>query len=469
MKKKQPNIVMFFSDQQRWDSLGCYGQKLDVTPCLDRLAKEGVKFSHAYTPQPVCGPARAMLQTGKYPTELGCFRNNIALPKNTKTIANYLEEVGYNVGYVGKWHLASDGEQEKPNHPSKDFHNKGIPLELRGGYNGYWKAADLLEFTSHGYGGYVFDEQCQRVDFEGYRVDAMTDFALEYIEQQTGEQPFFLFLSQIEPHHQNDRCHYEGPKGSKETFKNFDVPIDLQGLNGDYMEEMPDYLGCCNSLDKNVERLIQKLKEKGVYEDTIFIYTSDHGSHFRTRNQELEEGNYDDYKRSCHDGCTHIPLIIHGPGYDTGKEINALVSLIDIPKTILGMAGIDVGSMMQGEDLHGLVTGKKKCLHDEIFMQISESQVGRAIRTKKWKYAVKAPGLKGGMHAGSMYYEEAYLYNLEQDPGEHNNLVCDPSYKKIRGELAVRLKKSMNSANEEVPDIVCMCNPVHIKEDEAIF
>ncbi len=110
--KKIDRILLCFSDQQRWDSLGCYGQKLPVTPCLDKLAEAGVKFNHAYTPQPVCGPARAMLQTGRYPTEIGCFRNNIALPKDIKTIANYLDEAGYDLGYVGKWHLASEGEHE---------------------------------------------------------------------------------------------------------------------------------------------------------------------------------------------------------------------------------------------------------------------------------------------------------------------------------------------------------------------
>ena len=151
-----PNyIIFYFTDQQRWDTCGCFGQPLDITPNLDKLAQEGVKFDNAFSPQPVCGPCRALFQTGKYPTETGCFRNNIMLPAGVKTLANYIEEAGYETAYIGKWHLASDGELEKP--PTIDHTITAIPKELRGGYTGYWRAADVLEFTSHGYDGYVFD------------------------------------------------------------------------------------------------------------------------------------------------------------------------------------------------------------------------------------------------------------------------------------------------------------------------
>ena len=106
------NIIFYFTDQQRADTCGCFGQPLDITPNLDTLAAGGVKFDNAFSPQPVCGPCRALFQTGKYPTETGCFRNNIMLPKNVKTLANYIEEAGYETAYIGKWHLASDGELE---------------------------------------------------------------------------------------------------------------------------------------------------------------------------------------------------------------------------------------------------------------------------------------------------------------------------------------------------------------------
>lgn len=216
MKK---NIIFYFSDQQRWDTCGCYGQPLDITPNLDRLAAEGVKFENAFSPQPVCGPCRALFQTGRYPTETGCFRNNVMLPQGIKTLGNYIEEAGYETAYIGKWHLASDGELEKP--PVIDHTITAIPRELRGGYTGYWRAADVLEFTSHGYDGYVFDENNNRIDFKGYRADCINDMALEFLDVWDGKKPFFMTVSQIEPHHQNDRKHYEGPDGSKEKYKDF--------------------------------------------------------------------------------------------------------------------------------------------------------------------------------------------------------------------------------------------------------
>ena len=122
------NIIFYFSDQQRWDTCGCFGQPLNVTPNLDKLAEEGVKFDNAFSPQPVCGPCRALFQTGKYPTETGCFRNNLMLPSNIKTLGEYMEkDAGYETAYVGKWHLASDGELEKK--PTIDHTITAVPLE----------------------------------------------------------------------------------------------------------------------------------------------------------------------------------------------------------------------------------------------------------------------------------------------------------------------------------------------------
>lgn len=308
----KPNIIFYFSDQQRWDTIGCYGQELDITPNLDKLAEEGVVFDEAYTAQPVCGPCRAMFQTGKYPTQIGCYKNDIALPLKVKTLADYLYEAGYDAGYVGKWHLASETLE---NGEVIDYTVTAIPPERRGGYKGFWRASDILEFTSHGYDGYVFDENMNKCEFKGYRVDCITDFALEYIEQQKGDKPFFMTISHIEPHHQNDRNRYEGPEGSKETFKDFKLPGDLAALKGNAENEYPDYLGCCKSLDDNLGRIIAKLKEKGVYENTIIVYSSDHGSHFKTRNKDKNLNGADDYKRSCHSGCLHVPLVIAGPGY----------------------------------------------------------------------------------------------------------------------------------------------------------
>ena len=431
------NIIFYFTDQQRWDTCGCFGQPLNITPNLDALAREGVKFDNAFSPQPVCGPCRALFQTGKWPTETGCFRNNIMLPAGVKTLGNYIEEAGYETAYIGKWHLASDGELEKP--PSIDHTVTAVPRELRGGYTGFWRAADVLEFTSHGYDGFVFDEHGQRVDFKGYRADCINDMALEFLDGYTGEKPFFMTVSQIEPHHQNDRRHYEGPEGSKERFKNFILPEDLKALGGNAAEEYPDYLGQCASLDENLGRLVAKLKEKGLYENTVILFASDHGSHFLTRNRDDHLNGYDDYKRSCHDACLHVPLVIAGGPYRGGRAVEELVSTASLPKTILALAGVDVGDAMIGENLLDVVEKKADNRPNEIFAQISESRVGRCIRTARYTYSVYAPGVNGGAAAASDLYADDFLYDMEQDPHQLNNVVADPAYAQVKAELRERL------------------------------
>jgi arylsulfatase A-like enzyme len=446
---KQPNIVFLFSDQQRWDTCGCYGQPLDTTPNLDRMAAEGVRFENAFTCQPVCGPARACLQTGKYATEVRCHTNHCLLPLDEKTLAHYLKAQGYDTAYIGKWHLASFGEHGGPD----DFRVRPVPAERRGGYDD-WLAADVLEFTSHGYDGHMFDGDGNKREFpEGrYRVDAQTDWVIEYLQSRKDSQkPFFLFVSYIEPHHQNDHRHFEGPHGSKERFKDFVPPGDLIDTDGDWQEEYPDYLGCIHSLDRNLGRIFDTLEALGINDNTLTIYTSDHGSHFRTRNHE--------YKRSCHDGCIRIPMILHGPGFTGGNVRRELVSLIDLPPTILNAAAPPADDrlcpqrMMRGRPLQELASGTARNWPDEVFLQISESQCGRAIRTSRWKYSVRAPQRSGHDPSSDVYVED-FLYDLEADPHERNNLVTDPAYAEVRRNLASTLKRRMVGAGEAEPTLL---------------
>ena len=431
------NIIFYFTDQQRADTCGCFGQPLHITPNLDALAGEGVKFDYAFTPQPVCGPCRALFQTGRYPTDTGCFRNNIMLPQTVKTLANYIEEAGYETAYIGKWHLASDGELEQP--PVIDHATTAIPLHLRGGYTGFWRASDVLEFTSHGYDGYVFDEHDKRIDFSGYRVDCITDFALDYLDSWDGDKPFFMTISHIEPHHQNDRKHYEGPNGSKQRFQDFILPGDLQALGGDARDEYPDYLGACASLDENLGRLVEKLKRKKIYDNTVIIFASDHGSHFRTRNLDDHLNGYDDYKRSCHDACLRVPLVIRGGSFQGGIAVDQLVSTESLPKTILALAGVDVKDAMIGENLLDVVTGTSENRVNEVYAQISESRVGRVIRTVDYTYSVYAPGINGGAAASARVYADDFLYDLKQDPYQLTNLIADPAYAAVKKRLRERL------------------------------
>lgn len=435
--ERRPNIVVYFVDQQRWDTVGAYGQPLNVTPNLDLMASQGTLFENAFTCQPVCGPARACLQTGRYATETGCCVNGISLPQKEKTLAHYLGEAGYRTGYVGKWHLASDKDC---NH----YETTNVPVERRGGYQ-YWMAADVLEFTSHGYDGYVFNTQGERVKFKGYRADCITDFAIDFLRQQTREEPFFLFLSHIEPHHQNDHKHYEGPAGSRERFRDFVVPQDLALSQGDWKEEYPDYLGCCSRLDYNLGRIRETLRLRGLEDNTTIFYLSDHGSHFKTRNWE--------YKRSCHEASIRIPFVAWGGPFTGGGVVREMTSLLDLPRTILQCAGVDIPSSMRGISLVNLVKDTVPCCRDALFIQISESQVGRCIRTPRWKYSVAGTDDGWTVYKAATYYEDC-LYDLQTDPYEQNNLVRAPEYEAVRNMLAWKLKWEMLQAGEDEPSIL---------------
>ena len=317
-------------------------------------------------------------------------------------------------------------------------------------------AADVLEFTSHGYNGYVYNADNERVPFMGYRADCINNFAIDFLhgrKEQT--EPFFLFISQIEPHHQNDRRRYEGPDGSRAQFADFQPPGDLaacsracaQGTDvSNWRENYPDYLGCCHSLDYNVGRLVDTLKEQGMGENTILVYTADHGSHFLTRGREAE------YKRTCHDASIHIPLIITGPGFKGGNVVENVVSLLDVPATLLACAGIERPEGFRGRDLRVLTDEQTPDWDETAFLQISESRVGRAIRTPEYTYAVRAPGDGYRVFASDVYYEE-FFYVLKEDPYQQNNLAADPAWAQTRAQLAQVLCQKMEQAGETPPEI----------------
>ncbi|MCL2774583.1 MAG: sulfatase-like hydrolase/transferase [Oscillospiraceae bacterium] len=454
--KKRPNIIFYFSDQQRHDTVGAYSKYakfLNITPNLDKMAEMGIKFEYAFTPQPVCGPARACIQTSRFATQNGCFTNGRALKENDNTIAKYLNDAGYDTAYVGKWHLASNNALSREDKNYSDYGTKAIPENLRGGYK-YWRAADILEFTSHGYGGYIYDGDMNKIEFKDYRCDCITDFALEYIENKNKaardeNRPFFMFISHIEPHHQNDMERFEGPRGSFDKFKNFHLPADLKNAHEtepDFDEHFANYLGCCNSLDYNLGRIIAELKRRNILDDTVIIYTSDHACHFRTRNSE--------YKRSCHENSIRIPMVIYGSAFKGGLVNQNLVSLMDLPPTILDVAGVNIPEDFMGKSLLNLLNSDEpQEWEDEIFTQISESQVARCIRTPKWKYSVSSPENPWTTAGADTYYEE-FLYDLESDPNEQKNLIAAWEFEDERKNLSQILIKHMNRAGEKTPVIL---------------
>jgi arylsulfatase A-like enzyme len=192
-------------------------------------------------------------------------------------------------------------------------------------------------------------------------------------------------------------------------------------------------------------RVLDALKSLDLAEETIVVFTSDHGCHFKTRNSE--------YKRSCHDSSIRVPLALSGPGFDGGGQLREMVSLIDLPPTLLDAARLPIPAEMQGRSILPLLRGERDGWPEEVFVQSSESQVGRAIRTNRWKYSVVAPGVDGWDHSSSDRYVEEFLYDLEADPYELTNLVGYDSLRRLADELRERLIRRMIEAGESAPTV----------------
>lgn len=430
MRNSRPNFIVFFTDQQRWDTTGVHGNPMGLTPNFDRMARSGTHCANTFTCQPVCAPARSCLQTGLYASNTGVYRNAIGLKDDARTLAHYFNDAGYETAYIGKWHLMADGVGP-------------VPEKKRGGYS-RWLASNLLEDTSDAYDTVLYDEKDEGVFLPGYRVDAMTDAAIRYLAEPK-DRPSFLFLSYLEPHHQNHLDDYPPPIGYRERYTGGWIPPDLAALGGTTHQHIAGYYGMIRRLDEALGRLIDALKSLGTLDNTIILFTSDHGCHFKTRN--------DEYKRSGHESSLRIPCALRGPGFDGGGQVQQLVSLIDLPPTLLDAAGIPVPSYMEGASILPLLRGQNVDWQDDVFAQISESEVGRVIRTKRWKYGVAAPDKNGWDDSESDQYVEQYLYDLEFDPYEMRNLIGLPSHHGVAEVLRGRMLKRMIAIGEAAPHI----------------
>ncbi len=428
--QRPPNVIVFFTDQQRWDTTGIHGSPLDLSPNFDRLARAGTDVHYSITCQPVCGPARSCLQTGLYATETGCHRNGIALPRESRTLAHYFGDAGYDTAYIGKWHLADSG-------------GGAVPQAQRGGYD-YWLASNGLEFTSDAYDMVMYDKDDAAVKLPGYRVDAQADAMIRYIDGHQ-DKPFFLFSSFIEPHHQNHRDDYPPPVGYYERYRGRWLPPDLAALGGSAHQHWAGYCGMIKRLDEALGRLVDALISLDMLENTILLFTSDHGCHFKTRNAE--------YKRSPHDASVRVPTLLHGGPFTGGGRLSQLVSLIDLPPTLLAAAGIKPPPAMRGTSILPLLRGDAADWQREVFIQISESQVGRAIRTRRWLYAVSAPEKDGWNDSGSDHYIESELYDLLADPHQLDNRAGCPAHREAAAVLRARLLRRMVAAGEAAPEI----------------
>jgi arylsulfatase A-like enzyme len=432
----QPNIIVFFTDQQRWDTMGLNGNPMGLTPHLDRLARQGTFIKHAVTCQPVCGPARSCLQTGQYATTTGVWKNGNGLKEDAVTLASCFNDAGYRTGYIGKWHLAGDGQPKGPVSP-----------ELRGGYQD-WLAADVVELTSGPYSTVFWDGDGKEHHFPGYRADAQTDAAIRYIDERAKDpdQPYMLFLSYIEPHHQNTDDSYPAPIGTAQNYRGGWLPPDLQDMKGSSPEHWAGYCGMVKRLDESLGRLMDTLVSRDQADNTIVAFISDHGCHFKTRNGE--------YKRTPHESSIRVPMALWGPGFNGGGERTEPAGLINLPATLLDGAGIPVPDTMQEGSLLPLTRNETQEWPTESFIQFGDGGLppGRAIRTNRWKYAVKASD-EYKNQGDAEVYQEMCLYDLECDPYELRNLIGLDSHAEIVDDLRNRLLKKIFTVEGLKPKI----------------
>jgi arylsulfatase A-like enzyme len=426
----QMNFLVFFTDQQRWDTLGLNGNPMGLTPHLDRLARQGTFFREAVTPQPVCGPARSCIQTGQYATTTGVYCNGPGLKKHAPKLPELFKAAGYRTGYIGKWHL------------SEGTGDGAVPARNRSGWDD-WLGANCVELTSGPYSAQLWDEKDQPVQLPGYRCDAVTDAAIRYIGERAKSpgQPWFLFLSHLEPHHQNTDDSYPAPHGMERDYMGKWLPPDLQALGGSSARDWAGYCAMIKRLDDGLGRIMDALESLGQAADTVVAFISDHGCHFKTRNAE--------YKRSPHESSVRVPFALWGPKWNGGGEQRCCASLVDLAPSLLDSAGIPVPESMQGRSLLPVTRGNSRHLPEESYIQFGDGFLppGRALRTSRWKYAATASVRCKGKPTAPVY-SETELYDLQTDPYELANLVDSKAHAPVRKDLRARLLQRIRQTGE---------------------
>lgn len=423
-KVKKPNIVFVFADQWRAQSMGYAGNPDVKTPNLDKLASEGVNFVNAISTNPVCTPYRAILLTGQYPLKTGMFMNDVSLYPESKSFAKLFNQEGYNTAYIGKWHLDGNGR------------SAFIPKERRQGFD-YWKVLECShEYNKSKYWGN--DDKLHK--WEGYDAKAQTKDAIAYIEEQAkSEKPFCLMLSWGPPH----APYKTAPKEFQDLYKNVDiqlrpnVPDELKERTKDLLR---GYYAHCSALDSYIKQLQDAIKLSNIEDNTIFVFTSDHGDMINSHGQKKKQRIYEESAR--------VPFIIKYPALlgKEGRHSDFLLNTLDILPTMLGLSGLDIPADLEGEDITDVIFGKEEddrkaaivsCIQP--FGQWKRALGGKEFRgiiTKRYTYAKDLSG------------EWLFFDNVE-DPYQLNNLAGNLAFESIAKNLDELLIKELNRLDDE--------------------
>ena len=369
-----------------------------IAPNLAQLAKESVDFRRAYTSYPVCCPSRAAMLTGKFPRAAGVTKNHTLLPLLNKTLPEALKGAGYRTGFIGKWHL--DGRE-----------NPGfVPQSRRRGFD-YWAAYNI---SHKQFDSVYFRDSPTPVEIHGFEPTHLTNLAIDFI-QQASTQPFYLYLSWVAPHPPltppPSRIIYD--PGQIQLRPN--VPLDQAGS---VKNQLAGYYGLCTAVDENLGRLLAALAQIGLAENTIVVFTSDHGYAIGSHGLDEIDQPYEE--------CTRIPLLFRYPARLKPRvESDALISNIDFAPTLLGLCGMASLPGMQGLNLASWMTGGHGSAHKSVY---AEGDVGTS---GEWKMVVSG---QYKLVANSTL-EPTHFYDLNTDPYETNNLAAKNSYQPQRKQL----------------------------------
>ncbi len=434
---KRPNVIVIMTDDQAQWALGCYGNKECPTPNMDRIAREGVRFNNAFTVTPVCSPSRATFFTGRYGTELGItdWLNKreedvgLGIP-DVPTWPALLQQNGYVTSLIGKWHLGS-----KPQfHPTK--HGFTQFAGFLGG--GQFPMDPWLEI----------DGKTQQI--KGPISDLLTDAALKFIDDNKSK-PFAVCLFYREPH----QPYRPMPAEDSASVEDLDPTIP----NAPYLDKKQvkdwtrSYYAAIHAADRGIGRLLAKLDDEKLADNTIVIFTSDHGYcigqhtlHTKGNAAWIAGGVEGPKRPNMFEESIRVPLLIRWPPIvKAGAVIDDVVANIDTLPTILGMLKIAPSEDLKqhGIDFSPLLRGETIPKREALFGQYNLHNAGfacmRMIRTSDWKLVRHY--LTNGLNE---------LYDLKNDPHEEKNLYIDSSADKVREQLQEKLTKWMESIDDPI-------------------
>jgi len=427
---KRPNIVFVFSDEHRWCSMPFTEMPEVVAPNMSKLAKQGLRFDNCCATSPVCTPYRGILLTGQWPLQSSCISNDTfidgdVIGQTSPTIAQVFNKGGYKTGYVGKWHLKNETCQ----HAGFDTFKHWLYGDE------HWET-EVRDIPS--------GESFKTV--HGYNAIGMTDQAIDFLNENSGaEDPFLLMLSLNPPHWRWD----DSPQEFYDLYPDENLPFrpnvfnekDKQGKQHEYYRH---YHGHISAVDRELGRVMQALDDAGISEETILIYTSDHGSSFGSNGVHNKANPFDESVR--------VPFIVRWPGkIAAGAIADHNLGTIDLFPTLCGLAGVETPKECQGEDFSPAFFGKEGAPDPETqFLIINNFKRNyyhsrllpgergiyspfRAVRGKRYSYAVDALG-------------DWFLYDVLSDPYQLRNLVNDPAYAKVKAKMQDEMEHWLEKA-----------------------